>query len=691
MVEVLQRNLQNYGDYYKLVTEGSVTVYTNVINKDNLNTHFTCVLNILRDGIEDDFIHFVKVNVIFADNQSVTLSIFDYVFNLIFWTLPLSMEDTLTSEFLFFEDNLTKNSIKEYIDVKFLAKHRTSVPNIVLNNIIDDCLDKFKYIDEFSLYALNTINNEDSIDLMNTSKPFWESLHADLSGVPIEDVKKVGMDYTNQAIKEIMNSNHCLKDSFKAGEGISPKQFKEFLINIGSKPDGNGGIFPAIINNSFSNGGVNDIESFTIESAVGQQALILQKQNVGTSGAFARLLGLNNMGTTIHTDPKYICNTKHFQRITITDASVLKLFKNRYYRLTPNGVEYKTSFNPVRHNSDLIGKTVYFRSPMTCASAARGEGVCYRCYGDLAYTNNDINIGKMAAELLSSKLTQMLLSAKHILESLVQKMEWSAGFDDVFSVNYNLIRIREDFTGKKYKLVISSDIQYESEDDDFDYNEYINSFDIMRPDGSSFSIYTSAMDNIYITCEFSEMIKHKKDNEGMYIFDIAELMDMDLFLVKLTNNELSRTLNGLKRLLNTKAAIDSMADKDEFLQSMLATLIAGGLNIDSVHAEVILSNQIRDDEDILRLPQWEYENTKYKMITLNTALTDHPSVTVSLEYQKLAKSLYYPLTYKKTAPHPIDLLFMVNPQRFMIDELVDGEEVESDIEKPENISPIKYY
>ena len=76
MVEVLQRNLQNYGDYYKLVTEGSVTVYTNVINKDNLNSHFICVLNILRDGIEDDFIHFVKVNVIFADNQSVTLSIF---------------------------------------------------------------------------------------------------------------------------------------------------------------------------------------------------------------------------------------------------------------------------------------------------------------------------------------------------------------------------------------------------------------------------------------------------------------------------------------------------------------------------------------------------------------------------------------------------------------------------------------
>ena len=40
MVEVLQRNLQNYGDYYKLVTEGSVTVYTNVINKNRFMYSF---------------------------------------------------------------------------------------------------------------------------------------------------------------------------------------------------------------------------------------------------------------------------------------------------------------------------------------------------------------------------------------------------------------------------------------------------------------------------------------------------------------------------------------------------------------------------------------------------------------------------------------------------------------------------
>ena len=690
MVELLQQNIRNYGEYYELISFGRKEINTKDITLENCNQHLQCILNILRDGIEDDFIHMAKVTVHFTDGVTVNLSIFDYVFNLIFWTLPLSVHDELTSEYLFFEENLTKNSIKEYIDTRFLSKHRTSYPNIELNNYIDDCLDKFKYIDEFSLYALNTINNEDSIDLMNSNKDFWDALHADLSGVPIEDVKKVRMDYTNSAIRAITHSSHCLRDSFRAGEGISAKQFKEFLINVGSKPDGNGGIFPTIVNNSYSNGGVNDVESFVIDSAVGQQALILQKQNVGKSGEFGRLLGLNNMGTLIHPDPNYICNTKNFEKIFIQDASVLKLFKNRYYRLSPNGLEYKTSFNPTKYNKDLIGKTVYFRSPMTCASAARGEGVCYRCYGGLAYTNNDINIGKLAAELLSAKLTQMLLSAKHILESLVQKLEWSEGFDDVFTVDYNLIRIDDDFAGKKYKLIISSDIQYESEDDDFDYNEYINSLDIMRPDGTSFSIYTANMDNIYLTYEFKELLQHKKDVDGMYIFDIQDLVGIDLFLVKLTNNELSRTLEGLKKLLNTNAFINSFADKDEFLQSMISALIAGGLGIDSVHAEVILANQLRDADDILKKPEWEYENAKYKMITLNTSLMDNPSVTVSLQYQKLSKMLFYPLTYKKTAPSPSDIAFMVQPQKFMNEELIDGDVEYEEEDNGELKNPLKY-
>ena len=72
------------------------------------------------------------------------------------------------------------------------------------------------------------------------------------------------------------------------------------------------------------------------------------------------------------------------------------MIKNRYYRFNPNGMEYLIDDSDM----SLIDKTIYLRSPMTCACASAGKGICKRCYGDLYYTNYDVNIGKIAAELL---------------------------------------------------------------------------------------------------------------------------------------------------------------------------------------------------------------------------------------------------------------------------------------------------
>ena len=121
---------------------------------------------------------------------------------------------------------------------------------MVLNNLFDDMISKMKYIDEFAMYLANTVNFTDTIKLMERYPDFNESIHADLSNTPIEDVKAIGMDYTNMQIKYIKANDHCLRDSFTSGEAISPKQFKEVSVNIGTKPDGQGGIFPYIIKNT---------------------------------------------------------------------------------------------------------------------------------------------------------------------------------------------------------------------------------------------------------------------------------------------------------------------------------------------------------------------------------------------------------------------------------------------------------
>ena len=686
-------NMENYGEYEKLIKTGTIIIDTSIFTSSKvLDDHFYWILNILRDGIETETVQNMAIKVIFADKEEVILSVFDYFFNLIMWNFAVVIGKPITSKYLFFEDAITKNSIKKYIDTNFLNDDViASYTNIQLNNIIDYTIYKFKYIDEFSLYLLNTINNEDTIMLMKEDPEFWECIHCDMSGVPIEQVKNKGMEYTNKAVSIIKNSDHCLSDFFRSGEGVNPKQFKETTINIGSKPDGNGGVFPAIINSNFSNGGVNDVMSYFIESSVGRIAQILQRMNVGKSGDFARLLQLNNMDLRLHPDPNYTCDTKNFQKVFIKDSSILNMFSTgRYYRLTPDGVDKKLD---VEKDTHLIGQTVYFRSPMTCASNSRGEGICYKCYGDLAYTNSDINIGTIAAEILSSKLTQMLLSAKHLLESAVRALKWSKGFSDIFEVNFNIVKINDGFDCKKCKVLIEYDnIYLEDEYDDYEYNEYINVFTVLLANGEEIKIYTEDSDNIYITKELNEYIHSlgEPNEGGVFELDMEDIKDMNLFLVHINNNELSRTLNKLKDILNKDAITRGPGmTRDKLLQMFIETCIEGKLFIKSIHCEAILANQLRSVDNIIELPQWEYPNEPCEILTLNKSLTNHPSIITSLSYQKLSKLLYNPLSFKKKKPSTMDLFFMKKPQEYMNKD-VEETYVKYDKDKEELTSPFIY-
>ena len=120
------------------------------------------------------------------------------------------------------------------------------------------------------------------------------------------NIKDEGMKITDAAIKIIKNSKkiigyeHGLTNSFKASEAINPRQYKEVHFNIGTKPTSDGSVYPYIINKSFSKGGVNDPLSYFIESSGARLAQILSKTNVGDSGDFARLLGLNNIDSIIN-------------------------------------------------------------------------------------------------------------------------------------------------------------------------------------------------------------------------------------------------------------------------------------------------------------------------------------------------------------------------------------------------------
>lgn len=678
--------LQNYYIYRELAQTGRITIQTSSIDKSNWKMHFDSICNILADGIETDEVQSMVITVIFADGIDIELSIFDYFNQIVMWYLMVCTETPIISEHLFWgvpcdfdrahdqlywSQEITQDTIKDYIDTFFLDTYRSNFDNMYMNNIIDDTLFSFLYVDNFGLYLMNTLNHEDTIRLMKENPRFRELLHLDLSGTPMEEIKTKGLEATREAENIIKASGyHCLADSMKAKEATSTKQFKEVFIHVGNKGDGQGSAFAATINRSFINGGLDTPYAQIMESSTGRIAQIISKTNVGVSGSFARILGLNNMDTTITEEINSDCHTRHFVKVTIKDRKMLKAYNNRYYRFTPNGMEYKLL---ARQDSNLIGQTLYFRSPITCASFVKGKGICYKCYGAIARTNANINPGKMAAEIMSSRFTQKMLSAKHLLEEQIKKLRWCDEFYNLFDIQFNLITLLEDEKYAGYKLIINKEqIELEDEYDNFDYNEYLTSFIVVTPEGESIEISTEDNDNIYLSLELKERIeKLRSDENGNISLDLSKLTGLGaIFLIKISNNEISAALDYVKSIINKKSITETM-DKDSLTQAFVEAVLDGGLNVAAIHLEVLLSNQIRDKDDILEMPNWDYREESYQILTLNHALINSPSVTKRLSYQNIARAFFTPSTFKARKASSIDLLFMKQPQIYIDPSKID--------------------
>ena len=682
-------NYENYYVYKDLVITGKIFINAKDINKNTWRQHYSAIYSILCDGIEQKIVQSAIVTVHFDKyNMNINLSIPDYYMNLMMWYILVFSNTEIQPGHLVFEKEFTKNTIKKYIDKFLIDPKRKIYTNIELCNIIDGLQTLFKDINNFSMYLSNTMNNEDTVFMMQKDPEFDDLMHTyrflESNNLAIDEYKQETTKRTNRVIEKfkkdsraILGYDHCHTDAFRAGEGVNKKQFTEYQVAIGYKPNSEGNIQPKPINRSFINGGLEDPIDYFIESSAGRVAQILTKMNVGESGNFARLLNLNNGDAHLHPDPNYVCDTKNYLKLTITDEAFLNKYTNRYYKLDPErGVEYLLT---PESSKDLIGKTLYFRSPCTCASAARGEGICYRCYGDQAYTNNTINIGRIASEILSSVLTQILLSAKHLLETAVESLNWCDEFKNFFEVDGNTITISEELELKEWKMLIDpdnigideDDIAMSDEDDEDSavsfnqYNEYVTEFEMQDMNGNTYLITNEKAEKLYISPDLNSIIRKKAEPvDGKISINAEELKEITLFLMNVQNNGLTKTLNQLNRLLNNNTILKNY-DLHSWAQAIIDTVIKGGLSINGIHLEVLMHDQIRAVDNILERPQWEYPNEPYELVSLNKALTNNPSVTISISYQKVSKLLYNPLTFRKNKPSFMDLFFMERPQKYI--------------------------
>ena len=683
-------NPEYYGVFKELLNEtGMMRINPANINKMNIMPDYIeGLLNVFRDSIEQEFIHNVRVLVQWDNGKCCKFNLFDLYFNLVMWKMLVDLDATIQPYNIFIDKNITGDTIKNWIDTNVIDVFLDKVDPLTLNRTIYHSYKHLQGVDEFALYLANTFNYFDFVGLDKLDMEAHKILDNEYSAehtyknVAIEDAQDVGMEETKKLIniitersKDILGYDHCCAAALRSQAGISERQFKEFAVNIGPKPDGLGGIYPHLINTSFLDKGLDSLESMFVESAsAGRYAQIIAKTNVANSGAFARILGLNNIDTDLHADPNYVCNTKNFVKMTINTPKIFKKFIGRWFKWSEDDPEDHCIG---RKDFTLIaGKTIYLRDPMTCQSKTMGDGICFRCYGKLAYINRYVNIGKLAAEILSAILTQRFLSAKHILSAKPIKVVFGDDFAKYFQNEEYLLSISDELESTK-KIYIkinlddidqSQDTNEEADDDDDSsfMSESLTEF-IVEDNGIEYNMHSNNYDSLTFTSEFVEIIhKHKTttNDEGaeIVVVPFSELVGIPLFAVPLANSELSKSLTEVKHIINFRNKTSSF-DKDTILQAFMEALDNGGLGVHSSHASVILSNMIRRKEEVLETPDWSIPNQDdYQIMTVSSALKYNPSTTVTLMYQGLRRTLINPITYKKRKPSKIDSYFMDAPQ-----------------------------
>ena len=169
---------------------------------------------------------------------------------------------------------------------------------------------------------------------------------------------------------------------------------------------------------------------------------------------------------------------------------------------------------------------------------------------------------------------------------------------------------------------------------------------------------------MFLTPEFYKLIKNKKEG-NKYVINISDIEDdMPIFLIQVNNRELTKPLYSIMHLLDTnnrgiedgEEPIDTI---DKLVQRFNELLLEANIDVDFVHASVILYPLIRKIDNVLERPDFtKYDvDSKYRMLTVKSALEKHPSITISLSYQQLKRQLVTIDTYLKTAPSYLDDFF----------------------------------
>jgi hypothetical protein len=245
-------------------------------------------------------------------------------------------------------------------------------------------------------------------------------------------------------------------------------------------------------------------------------------------------------------------------------------------------------------------------------------------------------------------VNQNILSAKHLLNTNSEKIEFNSDFYKFFTIISGEINAKvndnEDIPNiEDYAIFIDPDdiSKVEEFDEDSLYNTVIsngkfyirNIVDSEEPD---IVIQADNEKEIYITEEASAMLK---SNGNIIRFaDLDE--DEKLFEVTIMNNELTKPLYDIMNLINRQNKEDIDTDIDSICNKFLELIIEAKIGAGAIATELIINRLIRSASNIFERPDFSKDKVEpYEILTVSKALEKNPSPMIGLAFQNLKRQL----------------------------------------------------
>ena len=258
----------------------------------------------------------------------------------------------------------------------------------------------------------------------------------------------------------------------------------------------------------------------------------------------------------------------------------------------------------------------------------------------------------------------MILSTKHLLTTISERIQFNSAFDKFFSI----------YAGEINPILSNSTIE-----DLHDWAVWINPSDLQRceelDDDSAFNTFINGkfyVQNL-VTKEAIE-IRSEDDREMFLTDECLNLMrkgkgyikfkdmneDTTLFELTIMNNELTKPLYELMELLNTAKNVVENRTYHDMVQTFVDLIIEAGIDAMAISGEIIINRLIRKfpDTDFER-PDFENPNLEdYQIYTVLKALTNNKSPLIGLASQDIKKQILSDdLVTKKTGTSYIDPYF----------------------------------